>query len=100
MSKERAEKGQEVAVVLGETDHQALVVLGNEQGPQQIGLCHKFHEGQPIHGDVVHLSSRGDGFHNVERISISSGRHGPSQVATKQYRDNYDKIFVKTTDIN
>jgi hypothetical protein len=36
-----------------------------------------------------------DGWHDVETVY----RNGPAQVATPKYRDGYDRIFGKKTDV-
>jgi hypothetical protein len=55
-------------------------------------------EGQPIHGELVTLKPRGesprlfdvDVVHDARPVQP---RSGSAQVATRSYRDNWDRIF-------
>lgn len=86
---------QEIAMVLNHSKDQTVIVKGTEQdGPSGIEILKPMKEGQPIHGDLVSLEKREDGFFNVKRTRLGTSA-GPRQVATNTYRENYDKIFKK-----
>ncbi len=59
-------------------------------------------EGQPLTGDgeVVHLTpDETKTYYNVETLYGSRptvAKSGPAQVASKSYRDGYDRIFSKS----
>ncbi len=90
-------------------DHhgQDFIVLGPPtQGGGQMAIRHredhvvevcelrKAEDGKPLpeNAELIKLSGEGPTY-KVE--SIYDGRKGPSKVATKVYRDNFDTIFGK-----
>ena len=74
-------------------------------GPS-VGEIRPLQEGRPIHGEVVQLKPRQDApwIYDVDTTLPSptttpqaalplTPRHGPPQVATPTYRENWDRIF-------
>jgi len=57
----------------------------------EIGRVMNVHEGQPIPPgtEMITADSIGDGRYAIR----DSYKAGPAQVATKQYRDGWDRIF-------
>lgn len=84
----------EIALVLGQTQDKTIIATGTEDGPSGVEILSPLKEGQPIHGDVVVLEKRNDKFFNVKRTKLGTTA-GPRQVATNEYRENFDKIFGK-----
>lgn len=54
-------------------------------------------EGRSTFGEVVTLESHGDGTYNVVASCTSpfGKTKGPAQIATKEYREGWDRIFSK-----
>lgn len=74
--------------------HPAHVTYNNES----FGIAYPIKNGQPLnalpHGHLIHRDTDG-----VCRIIAEVG-HGPAQVATKEYRDGWDRIFQKNLNVN
>ncbi len=56
-------------------------------------------DGEPIHGELVRLSQRPE--HNqlfdvdvLHDARPAGERPGPAQIATREYRENWEKIFA------
>ena len=71
----------------------------NEQ--LEAGELRSIKEGKPIVGEIVSLEPRPDNpricdVRESYRPSAEGGpKKGPAQVATKEYRDNWDEVFGK-----
>jgi hypothetical protein len=87
---EKKNDATEVAAVYPIASDKALALVLQDGQPQEVMMLTQASEGKPIHGPMVFLEERQDGLYNLSRSN-----HGPAQVATKQYRNNYDKIFNK-----
>lgn len=90
MSEEKKNES-EIASLIPLSPTQALAVTFNGNEPKEVMMLHKAEEGKPIFGPMIYTEPREDGLYNLTRSSS-----GPAQVATEQYRKNYDKIFNKT----
>jgi hypothetical protein len=74
-----------------------IAVRRNEDGEEPV-IVHRAVDGAPLPPDVEILNVNGecrDGWHTV----TSLGRTGPAQVATPAYREGYDRIFGKKTQV-
>ncbi len=116
------EKKLDVVLVHGRTESGALGVLRAREDRVELGVLEPLRHGQPLHGDVVRLTPRpgaprlydvdvqleaprragaasaGDDAASGERdASRGDGpRPGrPAQVATEQYRQNWDQIWSR-----
>jgi len=114
---EPGESSQDVVLIHGVTeDGTALEVLRAKNGEIEAGAIKPLREGQPIHGEVVRLRPRegcplvcdvtvdlpkADGVSAPEPSPAASApisarqraRKGPAQVATNDYRRNWDAIW-------
>jgi hypothetical protein len=95
----------DVALIHGRTpDGEGLRILRKREDRLEIGAVHPLKEGVPITGEVVTLTPRPE-FPLLCDVKtemaapkpsadVASGtRHGPAQVATDQYRENWDRIW-------
>lgn len=98
-------KSQDVALVYGRSEA-GLHILRQRKDRLEKGVIRPLQEGKPIDGEVVRLKQRAANVpvYDVEvqyegtqtplaGLSESSRGHGPAQVATDQYRDNWDLVF-------
>lgn len=98
-------RSQDVVLVHGVTDDgKGLRVLRARDGGLEQGACRPLEEGKPIHGEVVQLRPRKECpvLCDVDvkvaapaRAPAAADRHGPPQVATAAYRDNWDAIWAR-----
>lgn len=95
----------DVALIHGKTpDGKGLKVLRRRQDRLELGAVHPLKEGVPITGEVVTLTPRPE-FPLLCDVKTemaapkpsgdvaAPSRHGPAQVATDQYRENWDRIW-------
>jgi hypothetical protein len=111
------ESSQDVVLIHGVTeDGSALEVLRAKNGELEAGALKPLREGQPIHGEVVRLRPREscplicDVTVDLPKAEVvaapepspaasapistrSAARKGPAQVATNDYRRNWDVIW-------
>ncbi len=97
-------------VVLGDTaaDGKSVGVVRFRGGGVEVGRVAPLEEGRPIVGEVVKLTPRAE----TPRVCdvtveyspsetrtaperIAATRHGPAQVASAAYRENWDRIWAK-----
>ncbi len=99
---------EDVAVVCGKTeDGKGLHVLRRRASGLEAGIVQPLEEGKPIHGELVTLRQRGQSpVCDVEvhysapkleapvdsRVDLENRGH-PAQVASDQYRKNWDTIW-------
>ena len=95
---------EDVVLVRGRTDDgQGLQVLRARESRLELGTVHPLEAGKPIHGEVVSLKQRPDAPENVYDVKVEleapqpagATRSGPAQVATSEYRDNWDAIYKR-----
>ncbi len=91
MSKEPKKEDYVVAGPKLSEDTQLFKRYRTGQEPT-IEVGQRIKEGQPINGSAVFLHQRGDS-NEFDVEPALSGGDGPPQVATEQYRTNYDRIF-------
>jgi hypothetical protein len=97
---------EDVALIHGKTpDGEGLRILRKREDRLELGAVRPLKEGMPITGEVVTLTPRPE-FPllcdvKVELAARSSAdvaappRHGPAQVATDRYRENWDRIWTR-----
>jgi hypothetical protein len=96
-------KEQDVALLYAPTeDRQGARILRARRGTLEAGEVRPAREGQPILGrEVVTLKPRPGTpeLCDVEVLKAAEpaapNRPGPAQVATDEYRENWDRIFAK-----
>ena len=100
-------EGSDVALIHGKTaDGEGLRIIRRRDDRLELGAVRPLKEGAPIAGEVVSLTPRPD-FPLLCDVKVQysaaaarsdvadSPRHGPAQVATDQYRENWDRIWQK-----
>jgi hypothetical protein len=102
MSDAASPKEHDVALVCGPTDdRQGAKVLRARKGVLEAGEVRPIVEGQSLAGrEVVRLTPRADApaLCDVEVMYPAEARRdqqGPAQVATDEYRANWERIFGK-----
>ena len=96
-------RSEDVALVYGVSDDGAgLDIIRRRQGRFEAGTVRPLEDGKPIQGEVVRLKPRQQTpmVCDVEseftpELTRASTSHGPAQVATDQYRKNWDAIYNK-----
>jgi hypothetical protein len=99
---------QDVVLIHGRSpDGKGLAVLRHRENRLEHGLIAPMEHGKPIHGEVVRLKPRPE-FPLLCDVQVeykpdelrpalpqdkSAATRGPGQVATEQYRANWDRIF-------
>lgn len=94
---------EDVALVYGVSDDGGgLDIIRRRQGRFEAGTVRPLEEGKPIQGEVVRLKPRKQSplVCDVEsefspELTRPSTSTGPAQVATDQYRKNWDAIYNK-----
>lgn len=96
---------QDVALIHGRTpDGEGYRILRRREDRLELGAVHPLKEGVPITGEVVTLTPRPEvpllcdvktELAAPKRTAdvAAPERHGPAQVATDQYRENWDRIW-------
>lgn len=104
-----ADKNQDVALICGKTDDgKGLHILRKRGNSLEAGIVQALEEGKPIHGELVTLHPRGQTplcdveVHYSSQTSgharaVSETRGHPAQVATDDYRKNWDTIWRNKT---
>lgn len=87
----------DVALVLGASeDAEKLAVLRKRGESVEAAVLQKAHDGQPVHGDLVRLTSREEPLlYDVETLHEAPRGAGPAKVASRAYREGWDRIFAK-----
>jgi hypothetical protein len=102
-SKAPESSNEDVALVYGVSDDGGgLDILRRRQGRFEAGTVRPLEEGKPIRGEVVRLKPRKHSplVCDVEsefsaELTRAGTSNGPAQVATDQYRKNWDAIYNK-----
>ncbi len=103
-----AESGTDVALIHGVSqDGRQLAIVRRRQERLEFATAVPLEQGKPIHGEVVRLKPRPEfplvcdvevqvpapaAAHSPER---PSPRKGPAQIASEEYRRNWDVIWRK-----
>ncbi len=103
------EKPKNDVVVLGPptADGAGVHVIRARNEQLEAGELRTLKEGKPVVGEVVSLEPRPDNPRICdvrESYRPSAPKKGPAQVATREYRENWDEVFgrkpQKRTDLN
>jgi hypothetical protein len=98
----RETPSEDVALVYGKSDDGAGVrILRKRDDRVELGEIRPLEHGKPLGGEVVQLRQRGDSpLFDVEvqvpappAAALARTTSGPAQVATDQYRENWDTIW-------
>lgn len=97
--------GADVALIHGRTaDGEGLRIIRKREDRLELGAVHPLKNGAPIVGEVVSLTPRPE-FPLLCDVKtevpapaaradvVERPRHGPAQVATDRYRENWDRIW-------
>jgi len=80
-------------------EHGALVESNGEKA-----ILRPLKEGEDlrtVRGEPVHIEGRDeDGSLVLAPLFEEGGQSGPAQVATKGYRDGWDRVFKKSSELN
>jgi hypothetical protein len=99
--------GKDLALIHGRTaDGAGLRIIRRREDRIELGAIRPLQEGVPIAGEVVSLTPRPEfpllcdvkvelPANAPEADVAAPSRHGPAQVATDQYRENWDRIWPK-----
>jgi hypothetical protein len=107
---EKAGEHFDIALLGGTTEDGGQRVVRLRPEGASLGELRPLQEGRPIHGEVLQLKPRQDApwVCDVD-VTVPApapreassppalpapSRHGPAQVATPTYRDNWDRIFT------
>jgi hypothetical protein len=97
----------DVALIHGRTpDGEGLRIIRRREDRIELGAVHPLKEGVPIAGEVVSLTPRPEcplvcdvktelAAPTVQADTAATPRHGPAQVATDRYRENWDRIWKR-----
>ena len=97
----------DVAFIHGRTpDGEGLRIIRKREDRIELGAVHPLKEGVPIVGEVVSLTPRPDSplvcdvktelaAPQAQSDTAAAERHGPAQVATDRYRENWDRIWKR-----
>lgn len=89
---------EDVVLIHGKTDDGALKILRKQGEQLSAGELRPLEEGKPVQGNVLTLKPRPQMplVCDVEdEIEIPRAGKGPAKVATKKYRDGWDKLWGK-----
>jgi len=108
--KDDAAKSPDIALIHGKTaDGEGLRILRKRENRLELGDVRPLKHGTPIVGEVVSLTSRPE-FPLLCDVKVelpasatasdvaAPSRHGPAQVATDRYRENWDRIWPAKTE--
>ena len=99
---ERSGTNHDVALVCGVSgDGQGVDIIRKRGDRIETGTVRRLEQGKPIHGEIVRLRQREDAplLYDVEvqvpapAQSAPTPSSGPAQVATDNYRKNWDAIY-------
>jgi hypothetical protein len=104
--KKEPSESSDVALIHGKTaDGEGLRIIRRRDDRIELGAVRPLKEGAPIVGEVVSLTPREE-FPLLCDVKVQysspgarndvaeSPRHGPAQVATDRYRENWDRIWM------
>lgn len=93
---------EDVALIYGVSDDgRGLEIVRKRDGRVEAGTVRPLEQGKPLHGEVVRLKPRPhapfvcDVEVDFAPPQRAQARSGPPQVATDQYRRNWDAIYNK-----
>lgn len=94
------EPKEDVALIYGASeDGDELGVLRKRGDSVEAAVMRKAEDGRPIHGELVRLKPRDVPLlYDVEVVHDAreeDARGRPAQVATKKYRDGWDRLFAR-----
>ena len=100
--------GEDVVVITGRRPNgDGMGVVRFREGNVEVGAVQPLKEGKPIVGELVRLHPRRESpmVCDVEveldaRPPRERSSPGPAQVATEAYRNNWDAIWAKKTELN
>jgi hypothetical protein len=103
-------KGSDLALIHGRTaDGTGLRIIRRREDRIELGALRPLQDGVPISGEVVSLTPRPE-FPLLCDVKVevaasaqptdtaAPARHGPAQVATDRYRENWDRIWPKKSE--
>ena len=105
--KDGEREGTDVALIHGRTaDGEGLRIIRRRDDRIELGAVHPLKHGAPIVGEVVSLTPRPDcplvcdvktelAAPEAQTDTALRASHGPAQVATDQYRENWDRIWKR-----
>jgi hypothetical protein len=105
--KDQTPKSRDIALIHGKTaDGAGLNIIRRRDDRIELGAIRPLVEGAPIAGEVVSLTPRPEMPLLCDvKVELAAStpptdvaetrRHGPAQVATDRYRENWDRIWLK-----
>jgi hypothetical protein len=99
-----APQGADIALIHGKTaDGEGLRIIRQREDRLELGAVRPLKQGAPIVGEVVSLTPRPE-FPLLCDVKVeleapaaakarAESRHGPAQVATAAYRENWERIW-------
>jgi hypothetical protein len=102
-------KGTDVALIHGKTAEGDLRIIRKRDDRLELGMVRPLTHGAPITGEVVSLTPRPEfpllcdvkvelEAQRAAKDIAAPARHGPAQVATDAYRQNWDRIWPNKGD--
>jgi len=102
-------KGTDVALIHGKTAEGDLRIIRKRDDQLELGMVRPLKHGAPITGEVVSLTPRPEfpllcdvkvelEAQRTAKDVAEPARHGPAQVATDAYRQNWDRIWPNKSD--
>lgn len=102
-------KGTDVALIHGKTAEGDLRIIRKRDDQLELGMVRPLTHGAPITGEVVSLTPRPEfpllcdvkvelEAQRAAKDIAAPARHGPAQVATDAYRQNWDRIWPNKGD--
>lgn len=94
----------DMVFVYGQAADQSYTVVRRRGDNVEVGAIRELETGKPIHGQVVRLERRREHpllfdvkteLDTTTAPAVTAARSGPAQVATEEYRTNWDAIFGK-----
>lgn len=93
---------QDVALLWRSEQEGPVNVLRHRSNRLELGRIEPLQEGKPIHGEVVQLHPRKDSPLYDVQVHVPAPKpappvnlSGPAQVATDQYRENWEAIYAR-----
>lgn len=92
---------RDVVFVYGQDDSGDYGVIRKRDAQLELGRLRTVKEGQPLHGELIHLRPREEHaqLFDVEVLHDArpeAERAGPPIVASRAYRDGWDRVFGAT----
>jgi len=104
--KKEPSESSDIALIHGKTaDGEGLRIIRRRDDRIELGAVRPLKEGAPIVGEVVTLTPRQESpllcdvkvqysAPGTRNDVAESPRHGPAQIATDRYRENWDRIWM------